>query len=156
LAIIQLAQGNNNDITIMIFTEGTVLKPRSLFALFDHKAYQPIGNCVSLINKWNQQGAEIVYCTSRRKKQAMEVAEILYKYHFAGTALYYRETGQTYKDLVEQVIPHILIEDDCRSIGGSWQMCITKVEPQVKAKIISIVVKEFKELTVNNLSNNCR
>jgi len=41
-------------------------------------------------------------------------------------------------------MPDILIEEDCRSIGGQWQMCITHVEPELKSKIKSIVVKEFK------------
>ena len=49
-----------------------------------------------------------------------------------------------YKDIIEVVRPDVLIEDDCKSIGGSWQMCITYVQPQIKDTIKSIVVKEFK------------
>jgi len=37
-----------------------------------------------------------------------------------------------------------LIEDDCKSIGGAWQMCITKVKPEIKKNIVSIIVPEFK------------
>ncbi|MDD4590048.1 MAG: hypothetical protein PHG06_06390 [Parabacteroides sp.] len=129
---------------VMIFTEGTILKPKSLFSHFNHKSYIPIGNSVALITAWNQQGAEILYCTSRKGKQAEEIAQILKRYGFPGSRLYFREPKQNYKDIVEKVKPDILIEDDCRSVGGGWQMCITHVAPEIKKAIKSVVVKEFK------------
>lgn len=128
---------------IMIFVEGTVLKTKSLFSLYNPMSYVPIGNCVNIINGWQQQGAEIVYCTSRRK-QAPAIARLLKQFAFAGTRLYFRGKGQRYNDIAEIVLPDILIEDNCRSIGGSWQMCITHVAPDKKEKIKSVVVKEFK------------
>jgi len=97
-----------------------------------------------LISKWAEQGAEIIYCTSRKKKQAEEIADILCKYGFRGAQLYFREKGQKYKDIVEIVRPNILVEDDCRSIGGRWQMCITYVALEIKCSVHSVVVKEFK------------
>jgi hypothetical protein len=128
----------------MIFTEGTILKPKSIFSLYRHKTYRPIGDCVRLINGWREQGADIVYITSRRGKAAENIAGILRRYGFAGTKLCFREKGEKYKNIVEAVIPDVLIEDDCRSIGGAWQMCITHVEPSIRASIKSIVVREFK------------
>lgn len=128
----------------MVFAEGTVLKPKSLFSLYNHRTYIPIGNAVSRLESWHRQGADLIYCTSRRGKQAEEIAGLLKRYKFAGSKLYFREKGQAYKDLVEEVRPDILIEDDCRSIGGSWQMCITHVAPEIKASIQSIAVKEFR------------
>lgn len=128
----------------MVFAEGTVLKPKSLFSLYNHRTYIPIGNAVSRLEAWHRQGAELIYCTSRRGKQAEEIAALLKRYKFVGLKLYFREKGQAYKDLVEKVRPDILIEDDCRSIGGSWQMCITHVAPEIKASIQSIAVKEFR------------
>ena len=128
---------------IMIFAEGTILKPKSFLTIYNHKSYKPIGNAAALIANWAAQGAEIIYCTSRKGKQAVEIAELLCKHGFQGTRLYYRDNCQKYKDLVEAVNPNILIEDDCRSIGGNWQMCITYVEPQIKNAIKSIIVKEF-------------
>ncbi len=53
-------------IKIMIFTEGTVLKPPSVFQHFNHESYLPIGNAASLISVWEAQGAEINYLTSRK------------------------------------------------------------------------------------------
>ena len=129
---------------VMIFAEGTILKPKAWLSLYNHNGYIPIGMAVDIIKGWQQQGADITYCTSRRGKQAEEIAALLVKYGFVGSKLYYREKGQKYKDIIEVVRPDVLIEDDCKSIGGSWQMCITYVQPQIKKTIKSIVVKEFK------------
>ena len=134
-----------NTTTIMIFTEGTVLGPKNILGLYFHANYIPIGNCREKIRSWAEQGAEIVYITSRKTgKQVNEIHFLLAKYDFPGTRLYYREKNQKYKDIVEEVMPDILIEDDCWSIGGKWQMCITHVKPGLKERIESIVVKEFK------------
>lgn len=141
---IELTDSRPAQIKIMIFAEGTVLKPRSLFSLYNHKTYIPIGGAVSLIESWNRQNAEILYCTSRRGKQAAEIARLLVRHGFAGSKLYFRDKGQKYKEIVEQVSPDFLIEDDCRSIGGSWQMCITSVSPEKKRYIKSVVVREFR------------
>ena len=140
-------------IKIMIFTEGTILGPRNIFQHFNHAKYIPIKNSVKLIKSWQQQGAEITYLTSRRKeKHVHEIKDLLLKNHFPGQYLFYREEGQKYKDIVELVIPDILIEDDCRSIGGKWQMTITYVKPEVKDKVKSIIVKEFEG--IDNLPLN--
>jgi hypothetical protein len=141
---ISLKKTSQTDITIMIFVEGTVLKPRSWFSLYHHNSYLPIGNCIEIIKGWQGQGANIIYCTSRKGRQADEIAALLKKYGFVGAGLYYRSRGEAYKDIIERIQPNILIEDDCKSIGGAWQMCITKVVPQIKEKITSIVVKEFE------------
>jgi hypothetical protein len=132
-------------IKIMIFTEGTILGPKNIFGHFNCASYIPIGSCVSKIRSWEEQGAEIVYSTSRSKeKQVNEIAGILKKYNFPGTKLYYRADKQQYKDIIELVVPNILIEDDWRSIGGLSQIGITYVKPNIKSGIKSIVVKEFK------------
>ena len=133
-----------NDLTIMLFVEGTLIKPKSWFSLYNHNAYIPIGNAVKIIKTWQQQGANIIYCTSRKKRQADDIATLLKRYGFDGSFLVSRETKESYKDIVEILRPDILIEDDCKSIGGAWQMCITKINPEVKEKILSIVVPEFK------------
>ena len=65
---------------------------------------------------------------------------------FTGAFVAARELKESYKNIVETVQPDILIEDDCRSIGGAWQMCITKVKPEIRKNIVSIIVPEFKEI----------
>lgn len=130
---------------VLIFTEGTILTPPSIFKHFKHTSYIPIKNTVTKITSWYQQGTELLYLTScKKEKNVVEIKELLLKYKFPGQRLYYRNKGQKYKDIVEEVMPDILIEDDCRSIGGQWQMCITYVKPEIKERIRSIVVKEFK------------
>jgi len=141
---IRLGETSNADITIMIFVEGTVLKPKSWFSLYCHKSYLPIGDCVQIIKGWQRQGANIVNCTLRKGRQAEDIAALLRKYGFAGTKLYYRSKEEKYRDIVERIRPYVLIEDNCKSIGGAWQMCITKVAPPIKEIIVSIVVGEFK------------
>lgn len=144
MSYIKLSDSPFSKMKIMIFAEGTILKPKSLLSLYNHKSYIPIGNSVAVITAWNQQEAEILYCTSRKGKQAEEIAQILKQFSFPGSRLYFREPKQKYKDIVERVKPDILIEDNCRSIGGSWQMCIAHVNPHIKNTIKSVVVKEFK------------
>ncbi len=132
-------------VTIMIFTEGTILGPENILELYFHARYVPIGGCVRKLRLWAEQGAEIVYITSRKsEKQVGTIRALLEKYGFPRVRLHYREKRESYKDVVERIRPDILIEDDCRSIGGQWQMCSTHVEPDLKSKIKSIVVKEFK------------
>jgi len=134
----------DKDLTIMIFVEGTILKPKSWLSLYNHNAYEPIGNSVEIIKAWKIQGANIIYCTSRKGKKAENIAVLLKLFGFTGSFLAVREGKEKYKDLVETLKPNILIEDDCKSIGGAWQMCITKVKPEIRNNIKSIVVPEFK------------
>ncbi len=84
MAFIQLSDLNGTK-KIMIFAEGTIIKPKSWFSLYNHNAYIPIGNAVGIIGGWRQQGADISYCTSRRGKQAKEIAALLKRYGFAGS-----------------------------------------------------------------------
>ena len=141
---IYLDREQNTGLTIIVFAEGTILKPKSLLSLYRHNAYVPIGNAVNIISLWAQQGANIIYCTSRRKKKADAMANILKKYNFSGLCLVAREGKESYADVVAALLPNILIEDNCKSIGGAWQMCITKVNPKIKENIKSIIVPEFK------------
>ena len=60
------------------------------------------------------------------------------------TELLCRDKQESYSDLVEKIIPDILIEDDCKSIGGEKQWCITGVKREVRDRIQSIIVEEFK------------
>ncbi|MFH1564527.1 MAG: hypothetical protein ABIC82_01620 [bacterium] len=60
------------------------------------------------------------------------------------TSLLYRKDNETYKNIPEKVMPDILIEDDCESIGGANNMTITFLNSEIKKKIKSIVVKEFQ------------
>lgn len=67
--------------------EGTILKPKSWLSLYRHNTYVPIGNAVAIINAWQSQGANIIYCTSRKKKRAENAALLLNRLGFSGTFL---------------------------------------------------------------------
>ena len=55
----------------------------------------------------------------------------------------FRQGKQTYKDIAEAVLPDVLVEDDCESIGGAEQMTTTNVDAAIKRRIKSIVVPEY-------------
>lgn len=146
---------------IMIFLHGTTImhkgaaghtreeivkqskSKRDLF-LFAFKSYIPIGSAVEKIKTWQNQGAEITYLSSHRFKRNVEKDRfVLKKYGFPEGQIYHRKFRQAYKNIVEHVMPDILIEDNCESIGGKRAMTYTHVDPKIKSKIKPIAVKEF-------------
>ena len=131
-------------IKIMVFTEGTILKHRAWWRVQDFASYVPVGNCAALLQSWWEQGADVVYCTSRRGRQAKVIANLLRRYGLPGSRLLARGKSEPYAEIVERVKPAVLIEDDCASIGGTSQMCITNVKSEIKNTIKSISVKEFE------------
>ncbi len=129
---------------ILIFTEGTVLGPRYPWEFFRLGRYVPIGDSVEKIRCWENQGARLAFLTSRRgEKEAAVIQDLLNRARFPGEGLFYRGQGEEYHQVVEQVIPDVLIEDDCRSIGGRRHWTITHVQPEIKPRIHSIIVREF-------------
>lgn len=130
---------------ILLFTEGTILGPRFWYEWFFIIRYIPIKNAAKKILLWEQQGAIISYITSMRNlKKAESIKDLLLSYDFPGYRLYYRSKGEEYNSLVEVESPDVLIEDNCKSIGGTRKMAITYVKPDIREKIKSVVVKEFK------------
>lgn len=127
---------------IMIFTEGTILRPRSWLFPYRFSTYIPVGEAAAKTAKWRSQGAGIVYCTSRKGEKAEMIAALLRRYSFPGEYLAAR-TDDSYKDVAESICPDVLIEDDCKSIGGARQMCITYMKPELKKRIRSIIVPEY-------------
>lgn len=115
-------------------------------SVYDFASYLPAGETVAKLNVWKKQGAEICYLTSRRIKQEIEIIKGILKTHNFPDCqnLYFRRQGEEYKDVAEQVMPDILIEDDCESIGGEVEMTYPHIREDLKPKIKSIVVKEFQ------------
>ena len=121
-------------------------------SVHDYASYIPVGNAVEKLKSWQSQGAEILYLSSHETTEDVEKDKIvLEKYKFPKGQVFYRQNGEPYKDIVEKIIPDVLIEDDCESIGGEKEMTITFVRPEIKQKIKSIVVKEFNG--IDDLSN---
>lgn len=146
---------------LLIFTEGTILMPRLMRDLtreqrvrrsklkipwvYNFKNHIPVGNAVDKIRNWNKQGAEIFYLTSRRKKdQINDIKSVLEKYNFPDNKnLLFREKDEDYKNVAERLVPDIIIEDDCESIGGVKEMAYTHIEPELKNRIKLVAIKEF-------------
>jgi len=156
---------------ILIFLQGTILMPKSEIgktrgeivqqvkaqgeAIRDFGSYVPISNAVEKLKNWAKQGATILYLSSlteNKKARGDEIVgkeglkmdqEVLGKYDFPKGEIYHRQKGETYTQIAERIIPDILIEDDCESIGGEKEMTITFIKPEVRQKIKSVVIKEF-------------
>ncbi len=106
--------------------------------------YVPVGKANEKIKGWQEQGAEIVYLSSHRDgASAKKDIQVLSKYNFPDGPVLYRRLLQSYANVAERVMPDVLIEDDCESIGGEVQMTYPHINPQKKRLIKSIVVKEF-------------
>ena len=105
----------------------------------------PNCNAVKKLRFWKKQGAEIYYLTSRvTKKQVDDIRNVLGRYDFPDNInLLFRKKGEEYKNVAERVMPDILIEDDCESIGGKKEMTYTHIKPSLKKRIKLIEVKEF-------------
>src|SRR3990167_1917464 len=119
----------------------------------DYASYIPVGNSVEKLKSWQKQGAEILYLSSHETAEDVEKDRlVLEKYDFPKGQIFYRQNGESYKDIAEKIIPTVLIEDDCESIGGEKEMTITFVKPEIKQRIKSIIIKEFSG--IENLPNN--
>ncbi|MBI4918861.1 hypothetical protein HY837_02960 [archaeon] len=154
---------------ILIFTEGTLLMHENAVwhsreeivqqvknkdpSVKNYSTYVPIGRCIDKLRAWKEKGATIIYLTSRKSPEEIEaIQNLLTFYEFPEGKLEFRKKlsglmglfNEEYKDVVERIMPDILIEDDCESIGGEKQMCYTNVKEELKSKIKSIVVKEFE------------
>ncbi|MFH1849174.1 MAG: hypothetical protein ABH879_03215 [archaeon] len=150
---------------ILVFAEGTIImhknaighardeivkQSKGIFLVFreksvhDYKSYVPIHDAAKKLQDWKNDGAEILYLTSRRRPEEIEqIQNVLEKHGFPGGQLLSRQKNEEYKDVVERMIPDVLVEDDCESIGGTDKMAITHVKSEVRKKIKSIPVREF-------------
>ncbi len=110
----------------------------------NYTSYVPIGNAPEKIKKWKDNGAIIVYLTSRRKPEEVEaIKNVLKRYNFPGGDLVCRENNETYANVAERIIPNVLVEDDCESIGGEVEMTYPYISDKLKKRIKSVAVKEF-------------
>ena len=110
----------------------------------DYTSYIPIRNASEKIKKWSNDGAMVVYMTSRKKSEEIEVIRnVLKRYNFPDGDLVYRQNNETYANVAEKIMPDILIEDDCESIGREVEMAYPHIKDELKAGIKSVVIKEF-------------
>ncbi|MBI2021542.1 hypothetical protein HYS93_01515 [Candidatus Daviesbacteria bacterium] len=115
-------------------------------SVHDYANYIPINKDVQKLTEWKNQGAIILYLTSRRiGKEIKEIKNVLERYNFPDSQnLYFRKEGEDYKDVAEKIKPDILVEDDCESIGGEKEMTYPHIRSDLRNKIKSVIVKEFE------------
>ena len=122
-------------------------------AVLDYINYVPAGRVNEKLAKWQQQGAKISYLSSHENEDNVKKDKlILKKYGFPKGIVYFRQGEESYKDIVENVLPDIYIEDDCESIGGAQEMTSTHFNQDTGQKIKTIVIKEFSG--IDNLPDN--
>ncbi len=145
---------------ILVFTEGTTIMhaaavglskdeiirqvQRGQVSVSDYASYVPVAGAANKLQIWKRQGAEIAYLTSRTKpNDVAEIQNVLKRHDFPEADLLFRLESEQYKDVVERVLPDLLIADDCESIGGEVEMIYPHIKPELTEKIKSIVVREF-------------
>ena len=110
----------------------------------DFASYVPIGDVVRKLQGWHAQGADIMYLSSHRVAADVEKdRRVLQQYAFPAGPIHFRQDGEDYADVAARLLPDVLIEDDCESIGGTKEMAYPHISPGVQATIRSIVVPEF-------------
>ncbi len=142
----------NNNKKIMIFVEGTILKPKNkwIFSKSNITRYVAIGNATEKIKMWQEQGFEIIYLTSLKARGAMKLARRLDELGFEGSMVGYRQKYQNYNTLLKEEQPDFLIEDNCKSIGID-NMIFNELDENIKSSVKHIVVEEFEGIDKVNL-----
>lgn len=129
---------------ILVFLHGTLIMHKKGSSVLDYANYIPVGKAVDKLKKWQSQGAEILYLSSHENEEDIRKDKIVMeRYNFPEGEIYWRQNGESYADVVEKIMPDILIEDDCESIGGEKEMVYTNMKPELRTKIKQIMVKEF-------------
>ena len=153
---------------IAIFTEGTILMHRNAVgrtredvikqvlnkepSVKEYGNYVQIGSVAEKLKKWATQGARIVYITSRTKnREVSNIQNVLTNNQFPEGAAEYRKQNEEYSGVVRRVMPDVLIEDDCESIGG--ERAVIQLDRRVNTKMRHIVVREFGG--IDHLSGLC-
>jgi len=145
---------------IMVFLHGTAIMHRRALgrtreervrqvlhddeSVKDFGSYVPVDGAVQKLQAWSRQGADIIYLSSQQAAADLEKDRLVLQTHrFPEGPVFYRQAGEAYADIAERILPDILIEDDCESIGGQAEMTSPHLSPALRSRIKCIVVKEF-------------
>lgn len=75
-------------------------------SLYDFAAYVPIDNAVRKLQTWRGQGAQIVYLSSHKRAEDVELDKIVLRNHdFPDGQVFFRTDVEEYSDLAERVLP---------------------------------------------------
>ncbi len=113
-------------------------------SVLDFGSYVAVGDAVGKVTTWVRQGAEVSYLSSHRDETDVALDRaVLERERFPRRQVWFRRPGQVYADVVRTLLPDVLIEDDCESIGGPSEMTYPSLDAETKARVHSIVVPEF-------------
>jgi len=146
--VVQLSQqaGIQREERGLAYENDTPLPEVPKGSVYDFTSYIPLNHAVEKIISWKGQGATIYYLTSRRIKIEIDtIKTVLDTYHFPDAQnIVFRQKGENYQDVAKRLMPDILIEDDCESIGGTKEMTYPNMSKEAKQNIHSVIVKEFE------------
>ncbi|MEM3186086.1 MAG: hypothetical protein QXQ39_05320 [Conexivisphaerales archaeon] len=124
---------------ILVFTEGTIVDDRMQTA-----RWNLFGNAAAKLRAWQRCGATIVYLTSKKTSENIEKVRTALKDGGAPMAeLFFRIGDEDYGQVASRIAPDVIVEDDCKSIGGEIEMTSPKLPTELRAKVKQIVVPEF-------------
>jgi hypothetical protein len=104
-------------------------------SIYDLASYIPIGNAIRKIQSWKDCGAEIYYLSPyKRLYEVVTDKTVLVKFNFPNGPVLYRKRKEQYKDIVKRVLPDIIIEDDCESIGGEKEMTFPQLDRWIQPR----------------------
>ena len=146
---------------VMVFLQGTTImsdkfvgRPREERVrlsrerdpeILDSSRQVPIGDAVRKLQRWKDEGVELVYLSAHRKPEnSAKVSSILDKYGFPKGLFVFRLGAERYEDVAERIMPDVIVEDDCESIGGEKEMVYPNIKPSLKNRIRSVDVREFE------------
>jgi hypothetical protein len=146
---------------VLVFLQGTTIMHRSAFghtreervrqvhakeaSIRDYASYVPVENAANKLRHWSEQGAEIIYFSAHKGQEDVAKDQAVLSAHgFPAGQIVFRQEGEGYQDVARRVLPDMLIEDDCESIGGAKEMTYPHIRPALHAQTTSIVVKEFE------------
>ena len=145
---------------ILIFLHGTIIMHKSGYGhtpkerikqvinedkfVCDFISYIPIGNAVRKLQEWKKQGAKIMYLSSHIINEDVEKDKfVLEKHNFPEGQIFHCKENEDWQDVIKKIKPDIIIEDNCKSIGGIAEMTYPNLSSELKENIKPVVVEEF-------------
>ncbi len=87
----------------------------------------------------------MAYLSAHRKPEnTAKISSILDKHGFSKGLFVFRQGTEQYENVAERIMPDVIVEDDCESIGGEKEMVYPRIKLPLKSRIRSVVVREFE------------
>ena len=108
---------------MLVFTEGTVVDDRERSG-----EWKMVGSAARKLRVWEKHGSTIAYLSSKRETESLDkVRKALSDGGAPKGELFFRRDNEHYGQAAERALPDIIVEDDCKSIGGVAGMTYPKL-----------------------------